>query len=237
MSIQCSYVSRLVADVVAAFALAACCAGGVAAQTIARAGGGLSTSPFQSDARWIAAQADAPAATTAQGNVDAAATVVPLPIFRHSFTVRGKTGGAKLVSATLNISGLGQFEAHINGHNVTEAVLTPGWSDYRKRIYYDTYDVTKLVVPGENAIGVMLGNGMYNVESPANRYTKFRGTVRRAEAGRCAGAAVHGWIGAAHYFGWRVEDGGRADHVQQHLRRRGLRRAIGEGGMGRGWLR
>ena len=101
---------------------------------------------------------------------------MPLPIFRHSFTVRGKTGGAKLVSATLNISGLGQFEAHINGHNVTEAVLTPGWSDYRKRIYYDTYDVTKLVVPGENAIGVMLGNGMYNVESPANRYTKFRGT-------------------------------------------------------------
>ena len=89
---------------------------------------------------------------------------------------RSRTPGAKLASATLNISGLGQFEAHINGHNVTEAVLTPGWSDYRKRVYYDTYDVTRLMVPGENAIGVMLGNGMYNVESPANRYTKFRGT-------------------------------------------------------------
>jgi len=96
---------------------------------------------------------------------------VGLPIFRHSFTPR-----AKVVSATLDISGLGQFEAHINGHNVTEAVLTPGWSDYRKRVYYDSYDVTKLIVPGENAIGVLLGNGMYNVESPANRYTKFSGS-------------------------------------------------------------
>ena len=152
--------------------------------------------------------------------------------FRRSFTVRGKTGGAKLVSATLNISGLGQFEAHINGHNVTEAVLTPGWSDYRKRIYYDTYDVTKLVVPGENAIGVLLGNGMYNVKCPANRYTKFRGSFGGPKLVAVAGAAVHGWIGAAHYFGWRVEDGGGAGHVQQHLRRRGLRRAIGEGGMG-----
>ena len=90
--------------------------------------------------------------------------------------MRGRTAGAKLASATLNISGLGQFESHINGHNVTEAVLTPGWSDYRKRIYYDTYDVTKLIVAGANAIGVLLGNGMYNVESPANRYTKFRGS-------------------------------------------------------------
>jgi len=55
-------------------------------------------------------------------------------------------------------------------------LLTPGWSDYRKRVYYDSYDVTKMIVPGENAIGVLLGNGMYNVESPANRYTKFRGS-------------------------------------------------------------
>ncbi len=101
---------------------------------------------------------------------------MPLPIFRHSFTPHGRTAGAKLASAMLNISGLGQFEAHINGRNVTEAVLTPGWSDYRKRVYFDTYDVTKLIVPGENAIGVLLGNGMYNVESPASRYTKFRGT-------------------------------------------------------------
>lgn len=95
----------------------------------------------------------------------------PLPIFRHSFTVNGRVAGA-----TLYISGLGQFEAHINGRNVTDAVLTPAWSDYRKRIYYDTYDVTALLQSGENVIGVMLGNGMYNVEKTPGRYTKFQGS-------------------------------------------------------------
>ena len=150
---------RIAAASVVAFALVVCAAGGFAAPPIAAAHAAPISTPFAKDARWIAAQ------------VDSSAESAPLPIFRRSFTA-----GAQLVSATLNICGLGQFEAHINGRNVTEDVLTPGWSDYRKRVYYDTYDVTKLIVPGENAIGVLLGNGMYNVESPANRYTKFRGS-------------------------------------------------------------
>ena len=179
MSIHSNDASRLVAHVVSALALAACWVGGVAAQPIAGDGGGLSARPFANDARWIAAQGDVPVATAAHTSpppvVDSLVSL-PLPIFRHSFKVHGKSADAKIVSATLNISGLGQFEAHINGRNVTESVLTPGWSDYRKRVYYDTYDVTKLMVQGENAIGVLLGNGMYNVESPANRYTKFRGS-------------------------------------------------------------
>lgn len=59
---------------------------------------------------------------------------------------------------------------------MTDAVLTPAWSDYRKRIFYDTYDVTPLLRPGENVIGVMLGNGMYKVEETKWRYTKFHGS-------------------------------------------------------------
>ena len=40
-------------------------------------------------------------------------------------------------------------------------VLVPGWSDYRKRVYYFTYDVTDQVKTGENAIGAVLGDGWY----------------------------------------------------------------------------
>ena len=129
--------------------------------------------PLQGAARWIAAHPDPamPAAVPPAPATPDAASPEALPLFRRTFTPR-----AKVATATLFVSGLGQFEAHLNGHNVTQSLLTPGWSDYRKRIYYDTYDVTSLLVPGENAIGVMLGNGMYNVESPANRYTKFRGS-------------------------------------------------------------
>ncbi len=117
------------------------------------------TGAFPGGAVWIGA------AETQRG------TQRPLPLFRRSFTVR-----KPVAKATLMICGLGQFEAHVNGANATEALLTPGWSDYRKRVYYDTYDVSGLVRQGSNVIGVMLGNGMYNVEETPGRYAKFTGS-------------------------------------------------------------
>jgi hypothetical protein len=113
---------------------------------------------FPGKAVWIAAPAD-PAQTA-------------LPLFRRGFYV-----GKPVAKATLMISGLGQFEAHVNGANVTEALLTPGWSDYRKRVYYDTYDVSGMVRQGDNVLSVMLGNGMYNVVKTPGRYTKFEGSM------------------------------------------------------------
>ncbi len=92
-----------------------------------------------------------------------------LPSFRKSFLLP-----AKPVSARLRISGLGQYEAHINGQPVTSAVLTPGWTVYTRRVAFDTYNVTRLLKPGNNAIGVMLGNGMYRVLPSPGRYSKFQ---------------------------------------------------------------
>jgi hypothetical protein len=114
-----------------------------------------------SSAQWIAAQPDSAAVSSS----------APLPIFRDDFTL-----SKKISSATLYISGLGQFEAHINGRNVTDTVLNPGWSDYRKRVFYCTYDVIALLQAGKNVIGVMLGNGMYNVPLTPGRYQKFHGS-------------------------------------------------------------
>ena len=114
-------------------------------------------------ASWIAAHADQ---KDSQANASQ-----PLPMFRYEFEV-----SKQVAEATLQISGLGQFEAHINGQNVTTAVLTPGWTDYRKRVFFDTYEVTALLRPGANAIGVLLGNGMYNVPQTEGRYTKFTGS-------------------------------------------------------------
>ena len=95
----------------------------------------------------------------------------PLPVFRSDFTVKGP-----VASALLFVSGLGQYEIHVNGANVTETVLNPGWTNYRKTVPYDTYDVRRLLRPGVNAFGVLLGNGMYNVEGVKGRYTKFIGS-------------------------------------------------------------
>jgi hypothetical protein len=132
--------------------------------------GMLHSSAWQ--ARWIAAAPDVPRLPQANGNDDArVSSVPPLPIFRTTFTVT-----KPIARATLFISGLGESETFVNGSAVTTAVLTPGWTDYRKTVFYDTYDVTSRVRSGANAMGIMLGNGMYNVPGVQGRYTKFVGT-------------------------------------------------------------
>lgn len=96
---------------------------------------------------------------------------VPLPIFRREFTA-----DKPVKRATVFISGLGQYELDVNGKNVTSSVLNPGWSNYRKTQIYNSYDVTRELHSGSNSLGVLLGNGMYNVLGVRNRYTKFIGT-------------------------------------------------------------
>jgi alpha-L-rhamnosidase len=90
-------------------------------------------------------------------------------LVRHEFEV--KPG---LVRATVNICGLGQYEMKLNGINPTSNLLTPGWTKYDKTCLYDTYDITALLHPGSNAVGLLLGNGMYRVGK--GRYAKFQGT-------------------------------------------------------------
>ena len=95
----------------------------------------------------------------------------PLPIFRKEFRVTGPVKSAIIV-----VSGLGEYELHLNGGNVTDTVLNPGWTNYRKTVLYNTFDVTRQLRPGTNAFGVLLGNGMYNVPGIHGRYTKFVGS-------------------------------------------------------------
>ena len=76
--------------------------------------------------------------------------------------------------AVIYVCGLGFYELSLNGQKVGDRVLDPGWTNYRKTCLYTAYDVTAQLARGRNAIGVMLGNGMYNV--PGGRYVKFTGT-------------------------------------------------------------
>lgn len=85
--------------------------------------------------------------------------------------------GQDLVSAILHVSGLGQYELHVNGQRASDDLLTPGWTNYSKTVLYDTYDLTPLLRAGSNALGLMLGNGMYSVEKTSSRYNKFSGTL------------------------------------------------------------
>jgi len=81
----------------------------------------------------------------------------PAPLFRREFDIKKKISRARLY-----ISGLGYYEANINGNKISKYLLDPGWTNYSKRVLYSTYDVSTLIREGGNAIGVMLGNGWYN---------------------------------------------------------------------------
>ena len=128
--------------------------------------------PDEWKARWIAAEPDGPLQPQARENQGRwTESMQPLPIFRREFRV---TGPVK--SAIVAVSGLGEYELHLNGANVTDTVLHPGWTNYRKTVLYNTFDVTRRLRPGTNVFGVLLGNGMYNVPGIHGRYTKFVGS-------------------------------------------------------------
>lgn len=92
-----------------------------------------------------------------------------LPAFRTAFRIE-----KPLRRAELALCGLGFHEAHLNGSPISTSVLEPGWTNYRKTCLYRVHDLTRQLVPGENVLGILLGNGMYHVTG--GRYTKFTGS-------------------------------------------------------------
>lgn len=102
------------------------------------------------EASWISAGSDTSLAPA------------PAPYFRKEFTV-----GKQVASASLYISGLGYYEAFLNGQRVGDHVLDPAVTRYDKSVLYVTYDVTELLREGDNAIGAVLGTGWYNYHTRA----------------------------------------------------------------------
>src|SRR5664280_1412849 len=80
----------------------------------------------------------------------------PSPLFRKEFELI-KT----IASARIYVTSHGFYEVHLNGKKVGDQVLTPGWTSYGKRLQYQVYDVTDMLLKGNNAIGCLLGDGWY----------------------------------------------------------------------------
>lgn len=82
----------------------------------------------------------------------------PAPIFRREFAV----DKAEIRKATLYITAAGYYKASLNGKRIGDIYLDPAWTDFSKRVYYTTYDLTASLQKGTNCLGVELGNGFYN---------------------------------------------------------------------------
>ncbi len=84
---------------------------------------------------------------------DAASTVVP--VFRKQFET-----SKEIRSAGLEVTCDGVYEVVLNGKRVGEFILAPGWTEYRKRLQVQTYDITPLLC-GSNTLDITVGNGWF----------------------------------------------------------------------------
>ena len=80
----------------------------------------------------------------------------PARYLRRSFTVAQEVKRARLYATAL-----GLYEASLGGVRVGRQHHAPGWTDYTKRLQYQSYDVTALVHAGENVLGLVVGDGWY----------------------------------------------------------------------------
>lgn len=97
-------------------------------------------------AKWITA-----------GNMKRPDQYTHAPYLRKTFSLDEKASQARLY-----ITGLGYFEAYINGKKTGDDLLSPAFTNYDKTVLYSTYDVTDLLHKGENVLASILGNGWYN---------------------------------------------------------------------------
>ena len=106
--------------------------------------------PEDWQAKWIAP--GVPAIPMAPEGRDAA------PLLRTAFRLEAQPAQARVY-----VCGLGYFELYVNGCKVGDAYMDPPFTAFDKTCLYRVFDVAALLQPGENVIGAMLGNGMYNV--------------------------------------------------------------------------
>lgn len=89
-------------------------------------------------------------------------TLKPAPCFRRTFSLTKPVASAR---AYIAVAGL--YELSINGDAVGDHRLDPMYTRFDRRTLYVTHDVTARLRDGENAVGVLLGNGWYNHQSTA----------------------------------------------------------------------
>lgn len=106
------------------------------------------------DAAWKSAVRFAPSANSS----DPGHPWIPdsVKALRQSFAVN-----SPVKSARIYVTALGEYQIFLNGERVGDQVFAPGWTDYRERVTYQTYDVTKQIANGKNVIGALLAPGWY----------------------------------------------------------------------------
>lgn len=94
---------------------------------------------------------------------------------RQPYLRKGFRASKPIASARIYATALGVYELYLNGQRVGDEHLAPGWTDYRERVQYQTFDVTKQVQAGENVLGAMVGPGWFSGRAGLFHIREFYG--------------------------------------------------------------
>ena len=108
------------------------------------------------DYNWVPAQQLGPYGIEPWGEMRSEFRRLPARMLRREFVLE-----KKIKRATAYVSGLGFYDFYLNGQKVENHFMDPGLTEYSKRIFYNTFEVTSLLKAGTNAIGIILGNGRF----------------------------------------------------------------------------
>ncbi len=108
-----------------------------------------------------------------------------MPLLRKSFTAAKQVAAARLY-----ISGVGYYEAYLNQKKISDHVLDPGFTTYRKQVMYAVHDITPLIKKGKNVVGFMLGSGWWN-PLPFKFFGRWDLRAYQQTGRPCAKAEVH----------------------------------------------
>jgi len=143
-------------------------------QALAAASGSFATgllTPASRRGQWLAQAAGFAPRHAVEGHRQPVGQATPLPLFRKLLRIEKPVRYAHLC-----VAGLGQYQLWADGDKISPDGLNGGWTNYDKRVLYDAYEMTGRLAPGEHRLGIALGNGFFNAEALAGRYSKIDGT-------------------------------------------------------------
>jgi alpha-L-rhamnosidase len=146
----------------------------------------------------------------------------PSPTLRYEFELPEKP-----TSARLYVSSMGLNEVQINGLEVSDGLLNPGWTVYQERLLVDTHDVTSLIVAGPNAISAELSDGWwrgrFGFKNRSENYGTEIGLIAQLELVMADGSLVtiasnDAWkVDTGEILASSIYDGSTVDQTKEHI--------------------
>ncbi|EPS40263.1 hypothetical protein H072_5932 [Dactylellina haptotyla CBS 200.50] len=121
---------------------------------------------------------------------------MPVTVLQNKYTFK-----AKPVAARLYATAFGIYNVLINGRRVGESIMEPGWTEYARRVHYQTYNITEYFKEGENTVTVYVADGWYRGRmGPTVKVLKAKRAVFGKETGFMAIMDTYGADGKADIF-------------------------------------